>query len=42
MNEETIRNHMDVYVEKTAPIIDYYEKQGKLERIAGDKESEDL
>lgn len=41
-NEETIRNRMDVYVEKTAPIIDYYEKQGKLERIAGDKEAEDL
>ena len=41
-NEKTIRTRMDVYVESTAPIIDYYKRQGKLHTIKGDKESEDL
>lgn len=39
-SEETIRNRMSVYEEKTAPIIQYYEGQGKLKRIAGDEETE--
>ncbi len=40
--EETILNRMQVYNEKTAPIIEYYEKQGKLVRVSGDEETEDI
>lgn len=40
--EETIKNRMQVYAEKTAPIVDYYAKQGKLETLSGDEETEDL
>ncbi|MCC6758114.1 MAG: adenylate kinase [Candidatus Omnitrophica bacterium] len=40
--EETIKNRMHVYAEKTAPIVDYYAKQGKLETLSGDEETEDL
>jgi adenylate kinase len=40
--EETIKNRMQVYAEKTAPIVDYYGKQGKLETLSGDEETEDL
>ncbi len=39
-NEETIRHRIAVYQEKTAPIIDYYEKQGKLRRLNGDEDAE--
>lgn len=38
--EETIRNRMQVYEQKTAPIIDYYQKQGKLQTVSGDKDTE--
>ena len=41
-NEETLRTRMDVYLKSTKPIIDYYERQGKLKRMDGDKESEEL
>lgn len=40
--EETIKNRMQVYAEKTAPIVDYYAKQNKLETLSGDEETEDL
>ncbi len=40
--EETIKNRMQVYAEKTAPIVDYYARQGKLETLSGDEETEDL
>jgi adenylate kinase len=32
-NEKTIQARMQVYQESTAPIIDYYAKQGKLKKI---------
>ncbi len=41
-NEETIKKRMTVYLENTKPIIDYYEKQGKLIALDADRESEDL
>ncbi len=41
-NEETIKNRMEVYLRSTLPMIDYYEGQGKLEKIDGNKESGDL
>lgn len=41
-NEETIRKRMDVYLQNTKPIIEYYERQGMLRKLDGDKEAEDL
>lgn len=41
-NEATIRKRIDVYEVSTKPIIDYYERQGKLIRISGEKETEDV
>lgn len=41
-NEETIKKRMEVYMESTRPIIDYYESQGILQQVNGDEESEDL
>ncbi|MBI1366448.1 MAG: adenylate kinase [Alphaproteobacteria bacterium] len=34
-NEETFRNRQRVYREQTAPLIPYYEKQGKLRKVDG-------
>jgi len=34
-NEETIRNRLRVYEEKTAPLIDYYDRKGLLRKIKG-------
>lgn len=33
--EETIRARLRIYKEQTSPLIDYYEKQGKLIRLDG-------
>jgi len=41
-NEETIKKRMDVYLESTQPVIDYYKKQGKLVKVDGDKDSAKL
>ena len=34
-NEETVKNRIEVYEQKTAPLIDFYENQGKLARVNG-------
>lgn len=34
---ETVRNRLAVYNEQTAPLIDYYEKQGKLAEVDGEQ-----
>ncbi|ADJ27211.1 adenylate kinase [Nitrosococcus watsonii] len=34
-NEETISNRLRVYEAQTAPLVDYYEAQGKLYRVNG-------
>lgn len=34
-NETSIRNRLDVFNKQTAPLIDYYQKQGKLSVING-------
>ena len=34
-NEETIRNRLRVFEEKTAPLIDYYKKKGLLHTVKG-------
>ncbi|MCZ6766366.1 MAG: adenylate kinase [bacterium] len=40
--EETIRNRIRIYHEKTAPLIEYYERSGALIRIDGDQPIEDV
>jgi adenylate kinase len=34
-NEDTIRTRMQVYMEQTRPLLDYYKAAGKLRRIDG-------
>jgi adenylate kinase len=34
--EETVRGRLAVFCAQTAPVLDYYENQGKLVRINGD------
>jgi adenylate kinase len=34
-NESTISNRLTVYQEQTAPLVDYYQQQGKLHSLAG-------
>jgi len=41
-NEETVRNRLKVYHESTAPLIDYYKKQGILKEIDGSKSIEEI
>ncbi|OGX30513.1 MAG: adenylate kinase [Omnitrophica WOR_2 bacterium RIFCSPHIGHO2_01_FULL_52_10] len=41
-NEATIRTRMDVYLKSTRPVIDYYKVQGKLKKLDGDKDSEEV
>lgn len=41
-NEETIRKRMGVYISSTSPIIDYYQKQGKLKKINSDQNSQEV
>jgi adenylate kinase len=36
-NEETIRRRLEVYREKTAPLISYYQGKGKLKTIDGNQ-----
>ena len=36
-NETTVKQRLDVYEKQTAPLVEYYEKAGKLIRIDGDK-----
>lgn len=41
-NEETISNRLKVYLEQTAPVIDYYRQQGILKSIDGNCEQEQV
>ncbi len=36
-NEETVLSRLNVYKKQTAPLIEYYEKAGKLVTVDGDK-----
>ncbi len=40
--EEVIRERLRVYQQRTAPVLNYYAEQGKLERIAGDASIEQV
>ena len=39
---ETVRRRLEVYLEQTAPLIDYYRARGKLVEISGDKAVEEV
>ena len=39
-NEETIRRRLEVYREKTQPVLDYYRQQDRLSSIDGDRQPE--
>jgi len=41
-NEETVKNRLGVYFENTLPIVYYYDSQGVLLKVDGNKESEQL
>ena len=41
-NKKTIQKRMEVYQEKTAPIIDYYQQLGKLRKVDAEKETQEL
>ena len=41
-NEVTIRTRMDVYLKSTRLVIDHYQAQGKLKKLDGDKDSEEV
>ncbi len=40
--EETVRERLKVFFSQTLPIVDYYEKQGKLLRVNGNQPIEDV
>jgi adenylate kinase len=41
-NEETIRTRMQVYAEKTQPLLDYYQEKGLLVEIDGEQNIDDV
>ncbi len=40
--EETVRERLKVFFSQTLPIIDYYENQGKLLRVDGDRDIDEV
>lgn len=41
-NPETVKERLSVYSKSTAPLVEYYEKQGKLIAINGDQSIDDV
>ena len=41
-NEDTIRNRLDVYKEKTEPLISYYENENLLKRVNAEGSMEEV
>ena len=41
-NEETLRNRLEVYHAQTAPLLPYYQRQGRLQSIDGMQPVEDV
>ncbi len=41
-NADTVRNRLDVYNRQTQPLIEYYEKQGTLKTVDGNRDPEDV
>lgn len=40
--EDTVRNRLKIYEDRTKPLIDYYVKQGTLKRVSGDMGVDEL
>jgi len=40
--EETVRERLNVFLAQTVPILDYYEKQGKLVRVDGNQRMQEV
>ena len=40
--EETIRKRIQVYMEQTAPLLDYYQESGRLTEVSGDNPLEEV
>ncbi len=41
-NPQTVRERLEVYAEYTAPLVEYYDRQGKLRRVDGNLGIEDV
>ena len=41
-NIETIRKRFKVFLESSMPVVQYYEKQGKVARISADRDPDDI
>ncbi len=41
-NEATVKNRLKVYLKESASVLDYYKKQGRLEDVSGDLDSEKI
>ena len=41
-NEVTIRQRLETFHQATQPVIDYYEKQGKLRMVNSEQEPDDV
>ena len=41
-NEETVGNRLKVYQEQTEPLIAYYDEQGKLKKVSGEGEIDEI
>jgi len=40
--EETVRERLKVFLSETMPIVDYYERQGKLGRVDGNRQIDEV
>ena len=40
--EETVQERLEVYEENTAPVIDFYEERGLVERVDGDQSPDEV
>lgn len=40
--ENVVRNRLEVYKEQTEPIVDFYEKESVLSRVAGERNIDDI
>ncbi len=41
-NEETVKNRLNVYLEQTQPLIDYYKEKGILKNIDGNRSPDEV
>lgn len=41
-NEETVKNRLNVYLKESSAVLDYYKKQGRLQDVSGDMDSEEV